>query len=85
MTAYLARRLLLAIPVLLGVSVLVFLILHLTPGNPALTVAGPDAPPEVVREVERALGLDQPLYVQYGRYLARGAGVSVVPRSPDRS
>jgi ABC-type dipeptide/oligopeptide/nickel transport system permease component len=71
MTAYLARRLVLAIPVLLGVSVLVFLILHLTPGNPALTVAGPDAPPEVLREVERALGLDQPLYVQYGRYLGR--------------
>lgn len=71
MTAYILRRLLLAVPVLLGVSVLVFLILHLTPGNPALVVAGPDAPPDVVRDVERALGLDQPLYVQYGRYLAR--------------
>jgi peptide/nickel transport system permease protein len=71
MTAYIARRLLLAIPVLLGVSVLVFLILHLTPGNPALAIAGPDAPPEVVKEVEHALGLDQPLYVQYGRYLSR--------------
>ena len=71
MTAYVLRRLFLAIPVLLGVSVLVFLILHLTPGNPALVVAGPDAPPEVVREVERALGLDQPLYVQYARYLSR--------------
>jgi ABC-type dipeptide/oligopeptide/nickel transport system permease component len=47
------------------------LILHLTPGNPALAVAGPDAPPEVVREVELALGLDQPLYVQYGRYITR--------------
>ncbi|MDR7544772.1 MAG: ABC transporter permease [Armatimonadota bacterium] len=71
MTAYIARRLLLAIPVLLGVSVLVFFILHLTPGNPALVVAGPDAPPEVVREVEHALGLDQPLHVQYLRYLSR--------------
>ena len=71
MIAYVLRRLLLAIPVLLGVSVLVFLILHLTPGNPALVVAGPDAPPEVVREVERALGLDQPLYIQYARYLGR--------------
>jgi peptide/nickel transport system permease protein len=71
MTAYIARRLLLAIPVLLGVSILVFLILHLTPGNPALVVAGPDAPPEVVREVEHALGLDQPLHVQYLRYLGR--------------
>jgi peptide/nickel transport system permease protein len=71
MAAYVARRLLRTAPVLVGVSVLVFLILHLTPGNPALAVAGPDAPPEVVREVERALGLDQPLYVQYGRYIAR--------------
>jgi peptide/nickel transport system permease protein len=71
MAGYIARRLLRAIPVLLGVSVLVFLILHLTPGNPALVVAGPDAPPEVVRDVEKALGLDHPLYVQYGRYLDR--------------
>jgi peptide/nickel transport system permease protein len=71
MAAYVARRLLRTAPVLAGVSVLVFLILHLTPGNPALSVAGPDAPPEVVREVERALGLDQPLYVQYGRYITR--------------
>jgi peptide/nickel transport system permease protein len=69
--AYIARRLLLAVPVLVGVSVLVFLILHLTPGNPALVVAGPDAPPDVVREVERTLGLDQPLYVQYVRYVGR--------------
>lgn len=71
MAAYVARRLLRTAPVLVGVSLLVFLILHLTPGNPALAVAGPDAPPEVVREVEHALGLDQPLYVQYGRYVAR--------------
>ncbi len=71
MAAYVARRLFRTAPVLVGVSVLVFLILHLTPGNPALAVAGPDAPPEVVRDVERALGLDQPLYVQYGRYVAR--------------
>jgi ABC-type dipeptide/oligopeptide/nickel transport system permease component len=71
MAAYVARRLLRTAPVLVGVSVLVFLILHLTPGNPALAVAGPDAPPEVVREVERALGLDQPLHVQYGRYITR--------------
>jgi len=71
MGSYIARRLLLAVPVLFGVSVLVFLILHLTPGNPALVIAGPDAPPNVVRDVERSLGLDQPLYIQYGRYLAR--------------
>ena len=86
MAGYVLRRLLLSVPVLLGVSVLVFLILHLTPGNPALAVAGPDAPPEVVREVERALGLDQPVYVQYARYLARIArgdfGRSIRSREP---
>ena len=86
MTAYVLRRLLLAVPVLFGVSVLVFLILHLTPGNPALAIAGADAPPEVVREVERGLGLDQPLYVQYARYLARivrgDFGRSVRSREP---
>jgi peptide/nickel transport system permease protein len=71
MASYIAGRLMQAVPVLLGVTVLVFLILHLTPGNPALVVAGPDAPPSVVRDVERSLGLDQPLYVQYGRYVGR--------------
>src|SRR5579872_2985151 len=86
MASYVAGRLLLAVPVLLGVSVLVFLILHLTPGNPALVVAGPDAPPDVVREVEHTLGLDQPLYVQYARYVARLArgdfGRSIRSREP---
>lgn len=86
MAAYVLRRLLLAVPVLLGVSVLVFLILHLTPGNPALVVAGPDAPPEVVREVEQALGLDQPLYIQFARYLGRtlrgDLGRSIRSREP---
>lgn len=71
MAAFLTARVLQTMPVLVGVSVLVFLILHLTPGNPALFVAGPDAPPEVVRDIERSLGLDQPLYVQYARYAGR--------------
>ncbi|HLW49187.1 MAG TPA: ABC transporter permease [bacterium] len=71
MTAYLMGRLLQAVPVLIGVSVLVFLILHLTPGNPAIVIAGPDAPPEIVRDIERSLGLDQPLYVQYAKYVSR--------------
>ena len=86
MGSYIAHRLLLAVPVLFGVSVLVFLILHLTPGNPALVIAGPDAPPAVVRDVERSLGLDQPLYVQYGRYLSRivrgDFGRSIQSREP---
>jgi peptide/nickel transport system permease protein len=71
MATFITGRVLQTVPVLIGVSVLVFLILHLTPGNPALFVAGPDAPPEVVRDIERSLGLDQPLYVQYARYMDR--------------
>ncbi|MCL4424088.1 MAG: ABC transporter permease [Firmicutes bacterium] len=71
MSVYLARRLLMLIAVLLGVSILVFLILHLTPGNPALLIAGPDAPPETLQAIERELGLDQPIYMQYWRFLER--------------
>ena len=70
MRTYVARRVLMLIPVLLGVSVLVFLLLHLAPGNPALLIAGADAPPETVARIERQLGLDQPLCVQYWRYLS---------------
>lgn len=46
-----------------------FLLLHLSGGNPAILIAGPDAPPETVAAIERELGLDQPLWVQYGRYI----------------
>ncbi len=71
MARYIARRLLILPIVLLGVSVLVFLVLHLVPGNPAQVIAGPDAPPETVRAIERELGLDRPLPEQYLRYLSR--------------
>lgn len=71
MAVYVLRRLVMLVPVLFGVSVLVFLMLHLTPGDPARVVAGPDATPEQVEEVRVALGLDQPLYTQYGDYMWR--------------
>ena len=71
MTQYILRRLLLLPVVLLGVSVLVFLVLHLVPGNPAQVIAGPDAPPETVRTIEIELGLDKPLPEQYALYLGR--------------
>jgi ABC-type dipeptide/oligopeptide/nickel transport system permease component len=57
--------------VLFGVSVLVFLVLHLVPGNPAQVIAGPDAPPETVRSLEIELGLDKPLPEQYALYIGR--------------
>jgi glutathione transport system permease protein len=68
---YIGQRLLVLPIVLLGVSVLVFLVLHLVPGNPAQVIAGPDAPPETVRQIEIELGLDRPLPEQYGLYLGR--------------
>lgn len=71
MTQYILRRLLILPIVVLGVSVLVFLVLHLVPGNPAQVIAGADAPPETVRAIERELGLDRPLPEQYARYLGR--------------
>jgi ABC-type dipeptide/oligopeptide/nickel transport system permease component len=70
-TQYILRRLLLLPLVLLGVSVLVFLVLHLVPGNPAQVIAGPDAPPETVRQIEIELGLDKPLPEQYAIYMSR--------------
>jgi ABC-type dipeptide/oligopeptide/nickel transport system permease component len=71
MSVYILRRIVLTIPIVLGTSILVFLILHLTPGDPALIIAGPTAPPEVVDNIRRQLGLDQPVFVQYWRYLTQ--------------
>lgn len=65
MAAYLAKRLLAAIPVLLGLSVIVFLIMALIPGDPATAILGAYATPENVATLNRQLGLDQPLPSQY--------------------
>lgn len=69
MLRYIARRLLILIPVCLGVSILVFLIIHMTPGDPARLMAGQDAAPEVLSAIRHDLGLDLPLHVQYWRFL----------------
>lgn len=67
--AYALRRLLLAIPVLFGVSVLVFAVLHLAPGDPAAIMLGAQSTKEDVERLHRDLGLDQPLVVQYLRWM----------------
>ncbi len=67
--AYLVHRLLQTIPVLLLTSLFVFLLLHLVPGDPATIMAGPDAEPEVLDALRRDLGLDQPLPVQYAKWV----------------
>jgi len=70
MTAYILRRLLLAIPVMLLVATATFLLLHMTPGDPVAVLLGPDATTEQIAELRRELGLNDPIYVQYGRWVA---------------
>jgi len=67
--AYALRRLFLAVPVLFGVSVLVFAVLHLAPGDPAAIMLGAQATKEDVVRLHRDLGLDQPLVIQYVRWM----------------
>lgn len=69
MLKYLVGRLAGILPVLLVISVFVFGFVHLLPGDPARLVAGPDATQQDVELVRQDLGLDQPLWVQYGRFL----------------
>jgi peptide/nickel transport system permease protein len=67
---YVGARLLQAMPVLFLVSVLVFSLIHLTPGDPALELLGPNAVPEQVAALRTDLGLDRPLPVQYAVWMA---------------
>jgi ABC-type dipeptide/oligopeptide/nickel transport system permease component len=66
---FVSRRLLSTFLALLGTSVVVFSLIHLIPGDPALLVAGLEAGPEVVEQIREDLGLDRPLAVQYGSFL----------------
>jgi len=65
MGSYIARRLVLAIPVLVGITVIVFLIMSLIPGDPATAILGSYATPENVAKINRDLGLDKPLVERY--------------------
>ena len=69
MSRFLARRLALTLPVLLGVATLVFSLIHLIPGDPAQAMLGEAAPQADVEELRRRLGLDRPLLEQYGAFL----------------
>jgi peptide/nickel transport system permease protein len=66
---YALRRVLTAVPLLLGVATIVFLVLALAPGDPASFYLTPGMSPEVLEQIRRNLGLDAPLHVQYGRWL----------------
>ncbi|MFC6673534.1 ABC transporter permease [Marinobacterium aestuariivivens] len=65
MGSYILKRLLAAIPVILGITVIVFLIMSLIPGDPATAILGPYATPDNVEKLNRDLGLDKPLLQQY--------------------
>ncbi|HEX5868795.1 MAG TPA: ABC transporter permease, partial [Longimicrobium sp.] len=70
MIGYLLRRLLGAIPLLLGILTLIFFVMHLAPGDPTDRIfSNPNVSPEVIEQMRRNLGLDKPLHVQYGRWL----------------
>jgi len=68
---YVVRRLLLAVPVLVGVSILVFAVMHLSPGDPAAIMLGAQATREDIERLHRDLGLDRALPVQYARWISR--------------
>src|SRR3954468_5568623 len=71
MGTYLRRRSIQTIPTILGIVTLVFLMLRMLPGDPAVFIAGENASPEALANLRRNLGLDQPLPLQYVAYLGK--------------
>jgi len=67
--SYIVRRLLGAIPLLLGILTLIFFIINIAPGDPTARYFNPNVAPEVIEQMRRNLGLDQPLHIQYFRWL----------------
>lgn len=80
MTRFIARRLLLTVPVLVGVATLVFSLIHLVPGDPVQAMLGESASRQDVVDLRHRLGLDRPLYLQYAAFL-RGAATGDLGRS----
>ena len=86
MLGYLIRRVLAAIPVMGVVALFVFLLLRLTPGDPAAILAGDNATPEQLDRIRTSLGLNEPLYTQFftwiGKLLHGDLGVSLISNVP---
>jgi peptide/nickel transport system permease protein len=86
MLRFVVRRLLLLVPILLGLSILVFVWIRALPGTPAEALLGERASPEAIAQAREQYGLDDPIYVQYWRYLEKlgtgELGVSVHSRRP---
>src|SRR5512143_3869977 len=71
MRGFIIRRALIVIPTILGVTVIIFLMLSITPGDPAELLLGERATKEALESMREYLGLNKPLYVQYGLFLKR--------------
>ena len=71
MSRFILHRLLSLIPTVLGISLLVFLMVQLVPGDPAEMMLGERASEQAIQDLRQQLGLDQPLYIQYGMFLSR--------------
>jgi ABC-type dipeptide/oligopeptide/nickel transport system permease component len=86
MTRYILKRLAMLIPVLFGVTIVSFSLLQIVPGDPAVLLAGEDANPDFIEAVRKEYGFDQPLYVQYFRFISHAVqgdfGISIRNREP---
>lgn len=70
MTTYIVRRLLGTVPLVLGIATLLFFLMSLAPGDPAARFISPNISPDAVQQIRVNFGLDQPVYVRYGKWMA---------------
>src|SRR6266404_6882854 len=86
MFAYVVRRILATIPVMAVVALFVFSLLHLSPGDPAVIIAGDTATLDDIARIRAALGLDEPLYIQFGTWVWKllhgDLGISIFTNLP---
>jgi peptide/nickel transport system permease protein len=86
LTSYLVRRIGVALPTLIGVTLVIFFMVRLIPGDPARVILGLQASDEEVTRIRRELGLDRPVHIQYGLFVGRllrgDLGMSAVTRAP---
>lgn len=71
MVKYIIKRLLTAVVVLLGISIIIFALIHLQPGNPYSTMIDPTVPPEVVKEMLDKIGYNDPIHIKYFKWISR--------------
>ena len=88
MVSYILRRIVMLIPVLFGVTLVSFSLLHLVPGDPAEVLGGQEASKADIDRIRKEYGLDQPLVVQYARFVGNAVrgdlGISILSRHPVR-